>query len=84
MTLYIASGASIFCGTDRGQTWLQRTAIGPDPLTRVTRLIIDPTDPKTLYASAITSASAEQPTESCVRIVSNRKMPPQAQHQESE
>ena len=59
MTLYVSSGAAIFSSTNRGQTWQQRTAIGADPLARVVRLIIDPTDSKTLYASAITSATGE-------------------------
>jgi uncharacterized repeat protein (TIGR01451 family) len=56
-TLYLTGGAQVFCSTDRGQTWQLRTAVGSDPNARVLKLIIDPTDSNTLYASVITSAT---------------------------
>ena len=58
-TLYIVSGARVFRSVDRAQSWQAQGAMSADPLARVIRLIIDPTDANTLYATAYTSATAE-------------------------
>jgi hypothetical protein len=58
-TLYMNSGAQIFCSTDRGSTWTQRTAVSAYSAAQVWKMAIDPTDSNTLYATATMSASAE-------------------------
>jgi uncharacterized repeat protein (TIGR01451 family) len=58
-TLYMNSGAQIFCSTDRGNTWTQRTAVSSYSAAQVWKMAIDPTDSNTLYATATMSASAE-------------------------
>jgi Domain of unknown function DUF11/Sortilin, neurotensin receptor 3, len=58
-TLYMNSGAQIFCSTDRGNTWTQRTAVSTFSAAQVWKMAIDPTDSNTLYATATMSASAE-------------------------
>jgi hypothetical protein len=57
--LYLSSGAQIFCSTDRGNTWTQRTAVSAYSAAQVWKMAIDPTDSNTLYATATMSASAE-------------------------
>ncbi len=56
-TLYVTSGMQVFRSTDRANTWQQRTAVGSYSAARVFKLVIDPTDSNTLYASASTSAT---------------------------
>jgi uncharacterized repeat protein (TIGR01451 family) len=58
-TLYVNSGAQIFCSTDRGTTWTQRTAVSTYSAAQVWKLAIDPTDSNTLYATATMSSTAE-------------------------
>jgi uncharacterized repeat protein (TIGR01451 family) len=58
-TLYMNSGAQIFCSTDRGNTWTQRTAVSTYSAAQVWKMAIDPTDSNTLYATATMSASGE-------------------------
>jgi uncharacterized repeat protein (TIGR01451 family) len=58
-TLYLSNDGRIFYSPDRGQSWLERTAISEDATTSVLKLLIDPTDPKTLYA-AVATASTEK------------------------
>jgi uncharacterized repeat protein (TIGR01451 family) len=58
-TLYLSSGARVFRSLDRGQSWQARTAVGTEPIARVIRLAVDPTDSTTVYASVITSAAGE-------------------------
>jgi hypothetical protein len=50
----VTGGLNIACSADRAQTWSLRTPIEPDPTVtgRVNKLLIDPTDSQTLYASA--------------------------------
>ena len=52
-TVCVTEGLNIACSADRAQTWSVRTPIATDPtLTgRVNKLLIDPTDSQTLYAS---------------------------------
>lgn len=56
-TLYVAAGARIFYSVDRAKTWQERTAVSTYPAAMVFKLLIDPTDANTLYASATTSAT---------------------------
>lgn len=53
-TVCVTGGLNIACSADRAQTWSLRTPIAPDPTGtgRVNKLLIDPTDSATLYASA--------------------------------
>ena len=59
-TLYLSNDGRIFYSPDRGQTWLERTAISGDATTSVFKLLIDPTDPKTLYAAVATASTASE------------------------
>ncbi len=59
-TLYIVSGARVFRSVDRAQSWQAPGALSTDPAARVVKLIIDPTDPNSLYAIADTSATAQE------------------------
>jgi len=56
-TLYVAAGGRIFYSVDRAKTWQERTAVSTYPAALVFKLLIDPTDANTLYASARTSAT---------------------------
>ena len=56
-TLYVTADARVFYSSDRASTWHERTAVNTYSLGRVLKLMIDPTDVKTLYASAVTSAT---------------------------
>jgi uncharacterized repeat protein (TIGR01451 family) len=50
-TLYAVSGLRVFRSQDRGDTWQERTALGPGP--GVPRqIIVDPTDKDTVYTFA--------------------------------
>ena len=57
-TVCVTGGLNIACSLDRAQTWSLRTPIAPDPTQtgRVNKLLIDPTDSGTLYASASTDS----------------------------
>jgi uncharacterized repeat protein (TIGR01451 family) len=57
MTIYVTSGMQVFCSTDRANTWQQRTSVGTYSAAQVYKLLIDPTDSNTLYATATTSAT---------------------------
>lgn len=59
-TLYLSNDGRIFYSSDRGQTWLERTALSADATTSVLKLVIDPTDPKTLYAAVVTASTANE------------------------
>jgi uncharacterized repeat protein (TIGR01451 family) len=58
-TLYLTSLSQVFVSSDRGQTWIERTPISAVTGDRINKLIIDPSDPKTLYAAAQTSVTGE-------------------------
>ena len=58
-TLYMTSGAQVYCSTDRANTWTERTAVSTYSSAQVWKLAIDPTDSNTLYATATMSATAE-------------------------
>jgi uncharacterized repeat protein (TIGR01451 family) len=59
-TLYLSNDGRIFYSPDRGQTWLERAAISGDATTSVLKLLIDPTDPKTLYAAVATASTVSE------------------------
>ena len=59
-TLYLSNDGRMFYSPDRGQTWLERTALAADATASVLRLIIDPTDPKTLYAAVATASTGNE------------------------
>jgi uncharacterized repeat protein (TIGR01451 family) len=59
-TLYLSNHGRIFYSPDRGQTWLERAAISGDATTSVLKLLIDPTDPKTLYAAVSTASTVSE------------------------
>jgi len=59
-TLYLSNDGRIFYSADRGQTWLERTALSADPTTSVLKLMIDPTDAKTLYAAIATASTGNE------------------------
>jgi uncharacterized repeat protein (TIGR01451 family) len=59
-TLYLSNDGRIFYSPDRGQTWLERTAISGDATTNVLKLLMDPTDPKTLYAAVATASTVTE------------------------
>jgi photosystem II stability/assembly factor-like uncharacterized protein len=56
-TIYVTADARVFYSSDRANTWHERTAVGTYSGGRVLKLMIDPTDLNTLYASAVTSAT---------------------------
>lgn len=58
-TLYMNSGAQIYCSTDRANTWTARTAVSTYSGAQVWKLAIDPTDSNTLFATATISTTAE-------------------------
>jgi uncharacterized repeat protein (TIGR01451 family) len=58
-TLYVTSGVQIYCSTDKGQTWKQRTTVGTDANARILKLIASPSDAKTLYVSVVNSTSSQ-------------------------
>jgi photosystem II stability/assembly factor-like uncharacterized protein/uncharacterized membrane protein YgcG len=53
-TVCVTGGLNIACSANRAQTWSLRTPIAPDPTGtgHVNKLLIDPTNSATLYASA--------------------------------
>jgi uncharacterized repeat protein (TIGR01451 family) len=59
-TLYLSNDGRMFYSPDRGQTWLERTALSADPTTSIIKLIIDPTDAKTLYAAVATASTGNE------------------------
>lgn len=59
-TLYLSNDGRMFYSPDRGQTWLERTALAVDATASVLKLIIDPTDPKTLYAAVATASTGNE------------------------
>ena len=59
-TLYLSDDGRMFYSPDRGQTWQERTAVSTDATTTMLKLVIDPTDPKTLYAAAIIASTGNE------------------------
>jgi uncharacterized repeat protein (TIGR01451 family) len=59
-TLYLSNNGLIFSSPDRGQTWQERTALSADATTTTLKLLIDPTDPKTLYAAVATASTGSE------------------------
>lgn len=59
-TLYLSNDGRMFYSPDRGQTWVERTALSADPTTSIIKLIIDPTDAKTLYAAVATASTGNE------------------------
>jgi uncharacterized repeat protein (TIGR01451 family) len=59
-TLYLSNDGRMFFSPDRGQTWQERTALSADASTAVLKLLIDPNDPKTLYAAAATATTGTE------------------------
>ncbi|HWW81137.1 MAG TPA: hypothetical protein VNY82_16185 [Steroidobacteraceae bacterium] len=59
-TVCVTGGLNIACSVNHAQTWSVKTAIDADPTNtgRVNKLLIDPTDSQTLYASAGTAVPA--------------------------
>jgi uncharacterized repeat protein (TIGR01451 family) len=55
--IYVTAGARVFYSSDRAATWHERTVVNAYSGGRILKLMIDPTDPNTLYASAVTSAT---------------------------
>jgi photosystem II stability/assembly factor-like uncharacterized protein len=53
----VSASLSITCSTDRGQTWGIRAAIPGLANSRLLKLLIDPTNANTFYASVVLSAS---------------------------
>ncbi len=59
-TLYLSNDGRIFYSADRGQTWQERAALSADSTTTIIKLLIDPTDPKTLYAAVATASTGNE------------------------
>jgi uncharacterized repeat protein (TIGR01451 family) len=59
-TLYLSNDGRMFYSPDRGQTWLERAALSADPTTSILKLMIDPTDAKTLYAAVATASTGNE------------------------
>jgi uncharacterized repeat protein (TIGR01451 family) len=59
-TLYLSNDGRMFYSADRGQTWMERTALSADPTASVLKLMIDPTDAKTLYAAVATASTGNE------------------------
>jgi uncharacterized repeat protein (TIGR01451 family) len=59
-TLYLSNDGRIFYSPDRGQTWQERTALSADATATMFKLLIDPSDPKTLYAAVATAATGNE------------------------
>jgi photosystem II stability/assembly factor-like uncharacterized protein len=57
-TLFVTAESRVICSTDRGQSWVERTRVDSDPSTRVLKLMIDPVDSNTLYASVVANTGA--------------------------
>jgi uncharacterized repeat protein (TIGR01451 family) len=49
-TLYLSMSGRIFASVDRGQSWQERTALSSDPSAFISKMVLDPTDAKTLLA----------------------------------
>ena len=56
-TVCVSALLSVVCSTDRGQTWGTRTAVPGPANARILKLMIDPTDSNTFYASVALSAN---------------------------
>ena len=57
-TVCVTGMLNIACSTDHGQTWAVRTAIQGPASGRIVKLLIDPTNSNTFYASVVLSANA--------------------------
>lgn len=55
--VYVASTFGLFKSTDRGDTWALKLS-GRTPLAAVTELVMDPSDPNTLYAGVAVPSTA--------------------------
>jgi uncharacterized repeat protein (TIGR01451 family) len=51
-TLYVTMDAQVFGSVDRGQTWQRLSPISADASAVVWKLVVDPTDAKTVYVAA--------------------------------